>query len=144
MLKISLMDHSDLDSAYEIEKQVNPSPWSKDNFYSSFDVGHHSLVCKANTKIIGFIIFSLIKQESHLLNIAVLKEWQERGAGTILMDVFIKQSKAMGAKKAFLEVRSKNTTAINFYYKFNFLKDTVRDNYYTSSNIDDAVLMSLA
>ena len=49
MLKISLMDHSDLDSAYEIEKQVNPSPWSKDNFYSSFDVGHHSLVCKADT-----------------------------------------------------------------------------------------------
>ena len=62
MLKISLMDHSDLDSAYEIEKQVNPSPWSKDNFYSSFDVGHHSLVCKIDSKIIGFVIFSLIKQ----------------------------------------------------------------------------------
>ena len=91
----------------------------------------------------GFLIFSLIKKESHLLNIAVLKEWQERGAGTILMDVFIKQSKAMGATKAFLEVRSKNTTAINFYSKFNFLKDAVRTNYYTGSNIDDAILMSL-
>jgi ribosomal-protein-alanine N-acetyltransferase len=137
------MDHLDLEDAYSIELETNPSPWSKDNFFSSFEVGHKSLVCKYNDVIMGFLIFSLIKKESHLLNIAVLKEWQERGAGTILMDVFIKQSKAMGATKAFLEVRSKNTTAINFYYKFNFLKDAVRTNYYTGSNIDDAILMSL-
>ena len=143
MFKISLMDRHDLEDAYKIELETNPSPWSKDNFFSSFEVGHKSLVCKYNDVIIGFLIFSLIKKESHLLNIAVLKEWQERGAGTILMDVFIKQSKAMGATKAFLEVRSKNTTAINFYYKFNFLKDAVRTNYYTGSNIDDAILMSL-
>ncbi|MFL2707772.1 MAG: ribosomal-protein-alanine N-acetyltransferase [Gammaproteobacteria bacterium TMED226] len=143
MFKISLMDHLDLEDAYNIELETNPSPWSKDNFFSSFEVGHKSLVCKYNDVIMGFLIFSLIKKESHLLNIAVLKEWQERGAGTILMDVFIKQSKAMGATKAFLEVRSKNTTAINFYSKFNFLKDAVRTNYYTGSNIDDAILMSL-
>ena len=143
MFKISLMDHLVLEDAYKIELETNPSPWSKDNFFSSFEVGHKSLVCKYNDVIMGFLIFSLIKKESHLLNIAVLKEWQERGAGTILMDVFIKQSKAMGATKAFLEVRSKNATAINFYYKFNFLKDAVRTNYYTGSNIDDAILMSL-
>ena len=143
MFKISLMDHLDLEDAYKIELETNTSSWSKDNFFSSFEVGHKSLVCKYNDVIMGFLIFSLIKKESHLLNIAVLKEWQERGAGTILMDVFIKQSKAMGATKAFLEVRSKNTTAINFYYKFNFMKDAVRANYYTGGNIDDAVLMSL-
>ena len=111
MFKISLMDHLDLEDAYNIELETNPSPWSKDNFFSSFEVGHKSLVCKYNDVIMGFLIFSLIKKESHLLNIAVLKEWQKRGAGAILMDVFIKQSKAMGAKKAFLEVRSKNKMA---------------------------------
>ena len=94
-------------------------------------------------EIIGFLIFSLIKKESHLLNIAVLKRWQKKGAGTILMGVYIKQSKTLGAKKAFLEVRSKNIKAINFYYKFNFKKDAVRTDYYTGSDMDDAVLMSL-
>mgnify|MGYP001267208627 FL=1 len=143
MFKISLMDHLDLEDAYNIELETNPSPWSKDNFFSSFEVGHKSLVCKYNDVIIGFLIFSLIKKESHLLNIAVQKKWQKKGAGKILMDVFIKQSKAMGAKKAFLEVRSKNEIAINFYNKFNFLKDAVRTNYYTGSDKDDAVLMSL-
>ena len=34
MLKISLMDQSDLEFAYEIEKEVNPTPWSKKNFFS--------------------------------------------------------------------------------------------------------------
>ena len=143
MFKISLMDRLDLEDAYNIELETNPSPWSKDNFFSSFEVGHKSLVCKYNDVIIGFLIFSLIKKESHLLNIAVQKKWQKKGAGKILMDVFVKQSKAMGAKKAFLEVRSKNKIAINFYNKYNFLKDAVRTNYYTGSDKDDAVLMSL-
>ena len=143
MFKISLMDHLDLEDAYKIELETNPSPWSKDNFFSSFEVGHKSLVCKYNDDVIGFLIYSLIKMESHLLNIAVLKKWQKKGAGTILMGVYIKQSKTLGAKKAFLEVRSKNIKAINFYYKFNFKKDAVRTDYYTGSDMDDAVLMSL-
>ena len=78
MLKISLMDQSDLEEAFKIEEQTNPSPWSKENFFSSFDVGHKSLVCKAGKEIVGFIIFSVVKKESHLLNIAVLKEWEQK------------------------------------------------------------------
>ena len=143
MFKISLMDHSDLEEAYKIELETNPNPWSKDNFFSSLEVGHNSIVCKYNKDIVGFLIFSRIEKQSHLLNIAVLKKWQKKGAGSILMDVFIKQSKALGAKIVFLEVRSKNINAIIFYTKFNFVKDAVRANYYTGIKSDDAVLMSL-
>ncbi len=95
MFKISLMDHLDLEDAYKIELETNPSPWSKDNFFSSFEVGHKSLVCKYNDDVIGFLIYSLIKMESHLLNIAVLRKWQKKGAGTTLMSVYIKQSKTL-------------------------------------------------
>lgn len=143
MFKISLMDFSNLEEAYKIELEANPSPWSKDNFFSSFEVGHNSIVCKKDHKIIGFLIFSLIKNESHLLNIAVLEKWQRKGSGKMLMNAFIKQSQVLGARKIFLEVRSKNTNAVNFYSKFNFTKDAIRSNYYTGSNPDDAVLMSL-
>ena len=52
MYKVSLMSHSDFQEAYEIEKQTNLSPWSKENFFSSYEVGHKSLVCKINNKII--------------------------------------------------------------------------------------------
>jgi ribosomal-protein-alanine N-acetyltransferase len=137
------MDFSNLEEAYKIELETNPSPWSKDNFFSSFEVGHNSIVCKEDKKIIGFLIFSLIKKESHLLNIAVLEDWQKRGSGQMLMDTFIKQSKVLGADKIYLEVRSKNLKAINFYKKYKFVKDAIRSNYYTGNNPDDAVLMSL-
>ena len=143
MFKISLMDFSNLEEAYKIELEANPSPWSKDNFFSSLEVGHNSIVCKEDKKIIGFLIFSLIKKESHLLNIAVLEDWQRRGSGQMLMDTFIKQSKVLGADKIYLEVRSKNLKAINFYKKYKFVKDAIRSNYYTGNNPDDAVLMSL-
>ena len=143
MLKISLMDQSDLENAYKIEKEVNPTPWSKNNFFSSFEVGHNSLICKDNKNLIGFAIFSLVKKESHLLNIAVTKGWHRKGAGSLLMDTVIKQSKALGAKKIFLEVRSKNLDAISFYKKYKFLQDAIRVNYYGGDNSDDAVLMSL-
>ena len=103
----------------------------KKNFFSSFDVGHHSLVCKADKALIGFIVFSIVKKECHLLNIAVLEKWRTKGAGSLLIESFIKQSKAIGAKKIFLEVRSKNLNAISFYQKYNFVKDALRINYYS-------------
>ena len=144
MYKVSLMDHSDLKEVYEIEKQTNPSPWSKENFFSSYEVGHKSLVCRINNVIVGFIIFSVINKEIHLLNIAVHTEHQKKGIGSLLMETMLKQASAMGVLKVYLEVRSKNEKAILFYKKYNFIKDAVRVNYYTGENSDDAVLMSLA
>ena len=143
MYKVSLMDHSDLKEAYEIEKQTNPSPWSKENFFSSYEVGHKSLVCRIDNIIVGFIIFSVIKKEIHLLNIAVHTEHQKKGIGSLLMETMLKQASVMGVSKVYLEVRSKNEKAILFYKKYNFIKDAVRVNYYTGENSDDAVLMSL-
>ena len=144
MYKVSLMDHSDLKEAYEIEKQTNPSPWSKENFFSSYEVGHKSLVCRIDNIIVGFIIFSVINKEIHLLNIAVRTEHQKKGIGSLLMESMLKQASVMGVSKVYLEVRSKNEKAILFYKKYNFIQDAVRVNYYTGENSDDAVLMSLA
>ena len=144
MYKVSFMNHSDLKEAYEIEKHTNPSPWSKENFFSSYEVGHKSLVCRINNVIVGFIIFSVINKEIHLLNIAVHTEHQKKGIGSLLMETMLKQASVMGVLKVYLEVRSKNEKAILFYKKYNFTKDAVRVNYYTGENSDDAVLMSLA
>ena len=123
MYKISLMDPSDLEAAYDIEKRTNPSPWSKENFFSSFEVGHKSLVCKLKNRIVGFVIYSNFKKESHLLSIAIDKDLQRKGAGSLLLKSMINQSKALGAKKIILEVRMKNKSAIDFYNNFNFVED---------------------
>ena len=143
MYKISLMGLNDLEEAYRIELDVNPSPWKYETFLSSFEVGHKGLICKNGDRIIGFIIFSPISPEAHILSISVRNEMQSKGIGTLLLKSMLDQCKVMHYKKIFLEVRVSNVKAINFYEKFGFSKDAIRNNYYTD-NSEDALLMSLS
>ena len=143
MYKISLMGFSDLEEAYKIELDVNPSPWKYETFLSSFEVGHKGLICKKDNLMIGFIIFSPISPEAHILSISVRNEMQSKGIGTLLLKSMLDQCKVMNYKKIFLEVRVSNEKAINFYEKFGFSKDAIRNNYYTE-NSEDALLMSLS
>ena len=137
------MGLNDLEEAYKIELSVNPSPWKYETFLSSFEVGHKGLICKQDNQIIGFIIFSPINPEAHILSISVKKEMQSKGIGTLLLNSMLDQCKVMNYKKIFLEVRASNIQAINFYEKIGFSKDAIRNNYYTD-NSEDALLMSLS
>ena len=137
------MGFSDLEEAYKIELDVNPSPWKYETFLSSFEVGHKGLICKNDNQMIGFIIFSPITSEAHILSISVRNEMQSKGIGTLLLKSMLDQCKVMNYKKIFLEVRVSNEKAINFYKKFGFSKDAIRNNYYTD-NSEDALLMSLS
>jgi len=143
MYKISSMGLNDLEEAYKIELDVNPSPWKYETFLSSFEVGHKGLICKKDNLMIGFIIFSPISPEAHVLSISVRNEMQSKGIGTLLLKSMLDQCKVMNYKKIFLEVRVSNEKAINFYEKFGFSKDAIRNNYYTD-NSEDALLMSLS
>ena len=143
MYKVSLMGIDDLKEAYKIECEVNPSPWKYETFLSSFEVGHKGLICKHDSEIIGFIIFSPINPEAHILSISVTKKIQSKGVGALLLQSMLDQCAAMNYKKIFLEVRISNLQAINFYQKLGFSKDAIRDNYYTD-NSEDALLMSLS
>jgi len=137
------MSIDDLKEAYKIECEVNPSPWKYETFLSSFEVGHKGLICKHDSEIIGFIIFSPINPEAHILSISVTKKIQSKGVGSLLLQSMLDQCAAMNYKKIFLEVRTSNLQAINFYQKFGFSKDAIRDNYYTD-NSEDPLLMSLS
>jgi len=137
------MSIDDLKEAYKIECEVNPSPWKYETFLSSFEVGHKGLICKHDSEIIGFIIFSPINPEAHILSISVTKKIQSKGVGSLLLQSMLDQCAAMNYKKIFLEVRTSNLQAINFYQKFGFSKDAIRDNYY-KDNSEDALLMSLS
>ena len=137
------MSIDDLKEAYKIECEVNPSPWKYETFLSSFEVGHKGLICKHDSEIIGFIIFSPINPEAHILSISVTKKIQSKGVGSLLLQSMLDQCAAMNYKKIFLEVRTSNLQAINFYQKFGFSKDAIRDDYYTD-NSEDALLMSLS
>ena len=144
MTNIRLSNPSDLKSLLVIENNTNPSPWTEKQMQSSFDVGHHSFLCEDNNKnVLGFVIYVAVEQEGHLLNIAVDKNYQRKGIGSILINHLKKQVQAMGINLLTLEVRVSNTNAISFYKKHNFIKDAIRANYYSKPKPEDALLMSV-
>ena len=54
------------------------------NFKSSFEVGHFDLICLHKKRMAGFAIYSPIKPEAHLLNMAILTEnFKNKGAGAL-------------------------------------------------------------
>ena len=133
----------DFSPIVEIENATNQLPWTKQQFISSMEVGHHSLVLEESGMVVGFAIYSPIIPESHLLNIAIDPAHQGKGFGKNLLQHVILQNETMGVKIISLEVRVSNKTAINLYENVGFSKDAIRPNYYSGTPKEDALLMSI-
>ena len=84
----------------------------------------------ATTKIIGFVYFYHVKNEVEIISIGILREYQKKGYGSII----IREIKKLKPKKIFLEVSVENTYAINFYLKNGFKKLGIRKGYYNITN----------
>tara|TARA_B100000902_G_scaffold356330_1_gene369904 strand:- start:4185 stop:4619 length:435 start_codon:yes stop_codon:yes gene_type:complete len=143
-MKIELMNMKHLDAINKIDIETNLSPWTYESLRSSLEVGHHGLVSVQNGITNGFIIFSPMPPDCHILNIAIDTKYQRSGLGTMLLKKVIQQSKAMKIKRIYLEVRMSNINAIIFYEGFGFIKDAIRDKYYPGNPREDALLMSLS
>lgn len=89
-------------------------------------------------KILGFIEFWIMYEESHIIDIAVHPEFRKKGYGQKLMEFMIEKSRELGAKKVFLEVRPSNQVAINLYKKCGFSESGLRKKYYKD---EDAIIM---
>ena len=94
-MAISLMNMEHLEAINQIDIRTNISPWSKDNLQSSLEVGHHGLVSTKDKTITGFIIFSPMPPECHILTIAIDTKFQRSGIGTLLLNKAIDQSKEL-------------------------------------------------
>jgi ribosomal-protein-alanine acetyltransferase len=80
--------------------------------------------------------------EAEVYNIAIINEYQHKGAGSLLLERFVDKCKNLGVEAIWLEVRESNNTAINFYKKFNFKEIQIRKYYYTNPP-ENALIMKL-
>jgi ribosomal-protein-alanine N-acetyltransferase len=142
-MRIRPSSSDDLATILKIESLTNKIPWTKQQFVSSIEVGHYSVVLEEKEGVVGFAIYSPIVPESHLLNIAITPSYQGRGLGRQLLQKVILQNKILGVKSLSLEVRVSNNSAISLYESEGFLKDAIRPNYYSGAVREDAMLMSL-
>jgi [ribosomal protein S18]-alanine N-acetyltransferase len=143
---ISKVSLSNIEQIVNIEKETQLSPWSADVFSDCLGAGYDSYQVTKDKDILGYYFSIIGNGEAQLLNLVVKKEKEGLGIGHSLMTHFISLAKKLGALCIYLEVRTSNTRAINFYKKKGFIEISTRKNYYRTSlpNVmEDALIFKL-
>ena len=148
-LTIRPFEPSDLDSVYDIERRSFPHPWSRIQFSLSYRRNQCGfLVAVGNGKVVGYVIAEKakrieprkfqVKRCTHLLNIAVDPRLRRKGVGNALMEAITARVREEGVKNIWLEVRTSNSPARNFYSRIGFQEKGRKPRYYLS---EDAVVL---
>ena len=135
------MTMDDVDGVAAVEAVTFPTPWTREAFVSEMkNVAARYLVAEKDGQIIGYAGAWIIIDESHITNIAVLKEHRGQGIGRMLTAGLMQYLSNLGAAYATLEVRKSNEVAQNLYVSLGFIKLGVRKRYY-EDNGEDALIM---
>ena len=138
---IRRMTMDDVDGVAAVEAATFPTPWSRNAFASEMkNVAARYLVAEKNGKVIGYAGAWIILDESHITNIAVLKDERGQGIGRQLTHGLLQYLSNLGAAYATLEVRKSNEVAQNLYKSLGFIKLGVRTRY-SEDNGEDALIM---
>lgn len=84
----------------------------------------------------GFIEIECHYETTDLINIAVLKKYQNQGIASSLLNYVIEN---INQQNIILEVNENNIKAIKFYQRYNFKEINRRNKYY--DNLYDAIIM---
>jgi ribosomal-protein-alanine N-acetyltransferase len=132
---IRKMEARDLEEVYRIETTSSPTPWSKQMFIE--EMGHPYASCfvitskeLADLRVIGFICFRNLLEESELLNICVHPGHRHLGVGRELMEFYTAYSLQRGMKTFHLEVSRANPSALRLYHSFSYLPVGVSPKFY--------------
>jgi len=143
-VKLTRMTESHIAQVLAIERTVFESPWTSQMFRQEVQgiFGSYPTVAIVDGRVVGYQVAWFIEDEVHLVNIAVRKDYQERGIGALLLRELIEDALAKRKAIITLEVRASNEVAQAFYHRFLFRTIGVRKGYY-SDNREDALLMAL-
>jgi ribosomal-protein-alanine N-acetyltransferase len=147
-ITIDFMKKEDIDQVLAIERTSFSMPWSGNLFLSEFRSPLVStlMVSLSSTApqrtVTGYIVFWLVADEMHILNLAVAPDSRRRGIARRLVLAGIEHAHAKGARRAFLEVRASNIAAQKLYSSLGFMGTSLRRDYYDSP-VEDAVVMTI-
>ena len=144
---IDRMIKQDLDQVMDIEQASFSMPWSRNLFLAEFRNASVSLMLVARPpgqerEIWGYIICWVFVDELHILDLATRPDARRKGIARQLVRAALGEGHRWGARKAFLEVRESNHTALALYRSLGFIQSQVREDYYDHP-VDNAIVMTL-
>ncbi|MCW8929120.1 MAG: ribosomal protein S18-alanine N-acetyltransferase [Gammaproteobacteria bacterium] len=128
------MTEFDLEPVMAIENEAYDFPWTTGIMSDCLRVGYQCFVYELDDEIRGYLIFSTVLDEVHLLNICIDPYYQNKGYGHSLLKWLMNHVRDLGSKTLYLEVRASNYVAIHLYETMGFNELGVRSNYYPAKN----------
>ena len=137
---------ADLEPVMAVERRAFRNPWSEDLFRRELTHDWSTILLALSPgeerRLLGFVIFWVVHDEIHVLNVAVDPPARRRGVARALLEETIERGRAKGLALATLEVRKSNLGAIALYDGLGFRQVGVRKGYYVDEN-EDAIVMVL-
>jgi ribosomal-protein-alanine N-acetyltransferase len=133
----------DVDRVLEIEKEGFLHPWSRELVERELDHTWSRLLLAEEGPggaVVGYIVFWIVHDEVHVLNVATSLAARRRGVGRALMVASEEEGRRLGARLSTLEVRRSNAAAIALYLALGYRQIGVRPNYYAEER-EDAIVM---
>lgn len=142
--RIRRMLPADLPAVMDIQRGAFTTPWSEDMVRKELTQEWSTvlLVEAEGNAPLGFVIFWLVHDELHILNVAVKVEQRRQGIGRTAMEAALAFGREHRCRLATLEVRRGNVAAIALYEHLGFRTVGLRPRYY-ADNQEDAVVMVL-
>lgn len=144
------MTLDDVDQVMAIESLVYTQPWSARGYRHELthnDLAHYQVLTVSQPpgpeRLIGYIGYWLVLDESHISTVVIHPEWRGHGLGELLLLSALQEAIAQGATVATLEVRRSNLVAQLLYQKYGFEVVGERPRYY-HDNHEDALIMTLS
>lgn len=126
-----------------VEKNAQPAPWDELVFKNEFGVKVSNIwVCLDSEKtVVAFIVFWIVVDEVHILNVAVHDKARRRGIASAFINQLKLESERTFKTVLSLEVRASNTAAQLLYAGLGF-KTIARRKAYYSDNGEDAIILA--
>lgn len=129
---------SDLDQVCEIESESINS-WTYNQFAEELDRAFSKFIVAEMSGIVaGYAVAWLVADELQLNSIAVKSSFRRKGVGRLLLEGLTATGGSDCISSILIEVRKKNSDAVNFYAAQGFHETGIRKKYYGD---DDAILM---
>lgn len=138
-VEIKFADLEDLDFICKIDMESFSDKYSREYFFCCI-VNKNIFVAKIRDRVIGFILFTILFDESEILKIAVDRDYRHLSVGTMIIEKYIEFVNLDLSRKLMLEVRESNIFAIRLYEKFGYEVVRKIKNYY-SNPAEDGLFM---
>ena len=149
-LRARLLTEADIDAWVAQERQACAHAlhaWTPENYRSSLRAGYWSrALCEPageqGDRVVAVCVAMDGVDETHLLNIAVARNWQGRGLARELLTALYERCHQRHAEALWLEVRPSNARARALYQREGFVEIGVRRQYYPAEQgREDALVM---